>query len=117
MSIEKISSQILEVVPLAMRSIRSEMRGLAQPELSVAQFRILARLEFKPHSNKDLAEWVGVSTAAMSRTIDTLVKRGFVQRHIPKHDRREVVLTLTVKGKKKFQSIEDSTKQRLLYFC
>lgn len=113
MSIEKISSQMLEIIPLTMRAIRGEMRGLAQPELSIAQFRILARLDFRAHSNKDLAEWVGVSTAAMSRTINGLVRRGLVQRHPTPHDRREVVLTLTAKGKKKFESIEDATKQKL----
>jgi DNA-binding MarR family transcriptional regulator len=113
MSVEKISSNLLEVIPLIMRAIRSEMRGLAQPELSVAQFRVLARLEYKPHSNKDLAEWAGVAKATMSRTIDILVTRELVKRTLTVHDRREVILSLTPKGIRKFKSIENETKKRL----
>lgn len=114
MSAEKISADMLAIIPSAMRAIRAEMRGLAQPELSVAQFRILARLDFKPHSNNELAEWVGVSKAAMSRTIDLLVNRGLVQRTHSVFDRRELILSLTKAGKQKFQAIEDATMQKLI---
>lgn len=105
---------MLEVIPVSMRAIRAEMRGLAQPELSIAQFRILARLHYKVHSNKEIAEWMGISTAAMSRAIDNLVKAGLVERSVTPHDRRELFLSLTAKGKKKFQSIEDATKKKLM---
>ncbi len=111
---EELSNILLEVIPIAMRKIRAEMRGLAQPELSVAQFRILARLDLKPHSNKELAEWVGVSTAAMSRTVDVLVKRGLIQRKSTRSDRREVELTLTHAGKKKFNTIKAATRRKLV---
>lgn len=113
MSPEKISSDILEIIPFVMRSIRAEMRGLAQPDLSVAQFRILARLDLRAHSNKELAEWIGVSTATMSRTMDGLVNQGFVHRKQTAHDRREVELSLTTRGQKKFETIKSKTKSRL----
>ena len=105
---------MIEIIPIAMRAIRREMRGHAMPELSVAQFRILSRLDREPQSNKQLAEWVGVSTAAMSRTIEGLVVRGYVQRKAAENDRREVVLGLSQNGKKKYESIKESTKTKLM---
>lgn len=114
MGANKTCAKLIEVTPLVMRTIRSEMRGLAQPELSVAQFRLLARLNYKPHSNKDLATWAGISTATMSRTMDQLVHRGLVKRELKNDNRREVVLSLTPKGKNKFQALEEKTKDQLL---
>jgi DNA-binding MarR family transcriptional regulator len=114
MNAKKISSELIEVVPTVMRTIRSEMRGVALPELSIAQFRILMRLDREPQSNKQLAEWVGISTAAMSRTIEVLVVRGYVHRKPAENDRREVVLALTPQGKKKYDTIKEISKMKLV---
>jgi DNA-binding MarR family transcriptional regulator len=114
MNAKKVSSETIEIIPTVMRTIRSEMRGVALPELSIAQFRILMRLDREPQSNKQLAEWVGVSTAAMSRTIEVLVVRGYVQRKAAESDRREVILGLTSQGKKKYETIKESAKMKLL---
>jgi DNA-binding MarR family transcriptional regulator len=96
-----------------MRSIRQEMRRLAQPELTVAQFRILTRLDLSPHTNKQLSEWMGISASTLCRTIDVLVKHGYVARRSARADRREVSLLLTVKGKRKYDSIEQATRKML----
>ena len=96
-----------------MRAIRKEMRWLAQPELTVAQFRILTRLDICPHTNKQLSEWMGISAASMCRTLDVLVRRGYVTRKTAIEDRREVNLVLTTKGKRKFDSIEQATRRML----
>lgn len=113
MNAKKVSSEIIEIIPTVMRTIRSEMRGAALPELSIAQFRILMRLDREPQSNKQLAEWVGVSTAAMSRTIEVLVVRGYVHRRAAESDRREVILALTALGKKKYEAIKEFAKLKL----
>lgn len=114
MTNKDLTSDLIEIIPIAMRAIRSEMRGLALPELSVAQFRILSRLAREPQSNKQIAEWVGISTAAMSRTIEVLVSRHLVQRKREAlKDRREVVLCLTSAGKRKYEDIKFATKLKL----
>lgn len=110
---QKLSSEIIEIVPTIMRTIRSEMREVALPELTIAQFRILMRLDHGCHSNKQLAEWVGISTAAMSRTIEVLVVKGYVQRKVAANDRREVILALTAQGKKKYEAIKEMAKLKL----
>lgn len=108
-----LSSEILDILPPTMRIIRSEMRGLASPELTVAQFRILTRLQQGQQSNKQLAEWMGISPATLCRIVDNLVRRGFVSRQHSQKDRREVVLVLTMKGKKKYEMIKLSTGKML----
>lgn len=113
MNIKKVSSEIIEVIPTVMRTIRSEMRGVALPEMTIAQFRILMRLDHGSHTNKQLAEWVGISTAAMSRTIEVLVVKGYVQRKAAENDRREVILALTAQGKKKYEAIKEMAKLKL----
>lgn len=113
MELEKVSADLIAIVPVVMRLIRAEMRGLAQPELSIAQFRILARLSVEPHTNKRLAEWMGVSTPTMSRTLSGLVQRGYVTRKSTNDDKREVSLSLTKKGKEKFAGIEERTRLRV----
>jgi DNA-binding MarR family transcriptional regulator len=72
------------------------------------------RLDREPQSNKQLAEWVGISTAAMSRTIEVLVVRGYVHRKPAENDRREVVLALTPQGKKKYDTIKEISKMKLV---
>jgi len=113
MNAKKVSSEIIEVIPTVMRTIRSEMRKVALPELTIAQFRILMRLDHGCQSNKQLAEWVGISTAAMSRTIEVLVVKGYVQRKAAESDRREVILALTAQGKKKYEAIKEMAKLTL----
>ncbi|MCC2678776.1 MAG: MarR family transcriptional regulator [Pseudobdellovibrio sp.] len=113
MNAKKVSSEIIEVIPTVMRTIRSEMRKVALPEMTIAQFRILMRLDHGCQSNKQLAEWVGISTAAMSRTIEVLVVKGYVQRKSAESDRREVILALTAQGKKKYEAIKEMAKLTL----
>lgn len=113
MNAKKLSSEIIEVVPDVMRIIRDEMRGGALSDLSMGQFRILAKLDRQPQSNKQLAEWVGISTAAMSRTIELMVGLGYIQRKAAVEDRREVVLGLTPQGRKKYESIKELAQLKL----
>src|SRR5580692_10311368 len=112
-ALDNVSTEILEVLPPTMREIRNDMRWLAQPELTVAQFRVLTRLDAFPHTNKQLAEWMGISAASMCRTLDVLVKRGYVTRRPAQDDRREVNLALTAKGKSRFGGIELATRRML----
>ena len=93
-----LSKLFLDAVPLAMRSIRTEMRGIASTGLTTPQFRVIARLSKGTATNGELAEWMGVSAPTMSRMVDTLVRRELVVRKAESADRREVKLILSQKG-------------------
>jgi DNA-binding MarR family transcriptional regulator len=55
----------------------------------------------------DLAEFLGLDTSTLSRTIQGLVMLGLVNRQINEKDRRYIVISLTEQGRKVFNEIED----------
>ena len=57
-------------------------------------------------SLKEVAEILHTEKSCMSRTVDSLVKKGYVDRRISTKDRRYVMLDLTEKGRKHFERIE-----------
>ena len=85
----------------------------AQPELTIAQFRVLARLQHAPQTNKQLADWIGISTPSMCRTVDVLEKKALVERSAGQKDRREILVTLTAKGREKFSGFKSITQKKI----
>lgn len=57
---------------------------------------------------KDLAEKLNADKGNLSRTIESLVKRGFVKRTGSGRDRRAVIVSLTEQGKLKAGSINET---------
>ena len=93
------ASALLDAMPKAMGWIRTTMRAAMRDELTVPQFRILVHLSKRgPLTNGALAERQGVSIAAMSRMVETLVKKGLVDRESSVVDRRALVIAVTPKG-------------------
>jgi DNA-binding MarR family transcriptional regulator len=66
--------------------------------LTLAQYRILARVQAGMGKASVLGEIQGVSLPAMSRMVDTLVRKGLLLRSPNSEDRRQVVLQLTRRG-------------------
>lgn len=100
-----LARHFLEVIPGAMRAIRFEMRRVAQADLSVPMFRILAQLSSGPATNRELAENLGVSEPGACRLVASLVKKGYVRQARCEKDRRRVYVELTSSGLKKFETI------------
>lgn len=98
-STERCAEALIEVVPSVMRTIRLLMRAERASDLSVPQFRALGYVRRHPRTSLSaVAEHLGLSVAAVSRLIDTLVARGLVARHTSESDRRYVVLELSAAG-------------------
>ena len=57
-------------------------------------------------SVKELAEILKIDKSGISRNVEELVQKGFVERKSSEEDRRYVVLNLTDKGNEKFNKIE-----------
>lgn len=109
----ELARLILETVPQSMRTIRNEMRKSSKDVLTVPQFRVLNRLSKNPHTNGDLAEWMGVSAPSMSRMVELLVKRGLIRRKQSGPDRRQLALTCTQKGMDMTSQIRESVQKSL----
>ncbi len=99
-SSEDCAREMLEVVPMIMRVIRSQMRSHRTPELSVPQFRTLTFLDrHRGASLSDVAEHIGLTRPSASKLIDSMVARGLVSRKGSRVDRRRVRLALTNRGR------------------
>jgi DNA-binding MarR family transcriptional regulator len=93
------AAQLIEVVPLVMREIRRLMRQRGSEELSVPHFRALGYVQRHPGcSLSEVAEHLGLSVAATSRLVDTLVADGFLERRPSSIDRRYIQLHLSARG-------------------
>src|SRR5436853_281870 len=98
--LETTAWEVLEVIPMVMRTVRSEMRLHRGPGLSVPHFRVLAYLGRNAGTSlSEVAEHVGLQLPSMSTLVDGLVTRGLVTRAPSAADRRRVTLTLTPSGR------------------
>jgi len=109
----ELSGVLLDVIPLIMRSIRGSMRDFTGSNLTVPQFRALAFVSLQPCSNKQLADWQGVSLPAVSRMVEYLVKHRLLVRTADRSDRRQVQLHLSKHGKEQFERLRKALQLQL----
>jgi DNA-binding MarR family transcriptional regulator len=109
--VEATAQQVLDIVPLVMRTIRAEFRSQRSTDLSVPQFRTLAYIKNNDGASlSSLAAHLGLTLPSMSKLIDGLVGRGFVARNAHDEDRRKICLQLTPIGKSELASAYDPTQ-------
>ena len=105
------AQEILDVVPVVMRSIRAELRRHRTADLSVPQFRTLAFIDRKADASlSDVAEHIGLTLPSMSKIVEGLVVRKFVTRQTARDDRRRMTLALTARGLTALQSSRTATR-------
>jgi DNA-binding MarR family transcriptional regulator len=113
-SSEQCAVELLEAVPLIMRSIRSKMRDLRDSDTSVPQFRILAYIGRHPGASlSDVANHVGITPPSASHFVDDLVSKRLAKRKTNPRDRRHIVLALTPSGKAKMQKVRKAARTHL----
>ncbi len=113
--VEDTAQQVLDVVPIIMRVIRSKFRSQRSRDLSVAQFRTLAYIKNNNGASlSDLAANIGLTLPSMSKLIDGLVSRGFVDRSSHSEDRRKICLQLTPAGKSELDAAYGHTQAFLV---
>lgn len=75
--------------------------------VSQTQCFLIVEIGRKPGiSVKELAEILRTDKSAISRSVEELVQKGFVERNPSKEDRRYVELQLLTKGQERFEKIE-----------
>jgi DNA-binding MarR family transcriptional regulator len=105
---------ILDIIPAVMRTIRTRMRQEAAFELTVVQFRALARaVRTGGISVSEIAEHVGLTLPSASKLVDGLVKRGYLRRRIHPSDRRISMIEPTAKGKRALQTARGAARKHL----
>jgi DNA-binding MarR family transcriptional regulator len=107
---ERCAHELLEVVPIVMRDIRSKMRSRRPPDLTVPQFRTLAFVNSNEGSSLlEVANHMGLTPASTSRLVDGLVTRGMMTRQDDAADRRRVRLGATPLGLKILEASRQGT--------
>ena len=112
------AKQLLDVIPRTMRVLRAEFAAMARDEmgereLSVSQFRTLLHVSRGAVNNSKLAELMGLSVAATSRMVDSVVRGGLLRRRTSKSDRRQVTLSLTQDGRETVDRAQVLMRERL----
>ena len=112
--IDECANDIIDVVPIMMRVIRSHLRRHGARELSIPHFRTLTFVyNHEGTSLSDVAEHIGLSLPAMSTLVDGLVSRGLIIRQENREDRRRMTLSLTNSGRAKLDSAYKATRIQL----
>jgi MarR family transcriptional regulator, lower aerobic nicotinate degradation pathway regulator len=91
--------ELLHVVMLVMRTVAAEMRRSRRP-LAPTQMGSLMRIGAGPCTMSELARHQAVSLPTISRSVDMLVRRGWVERGTDRSDRRQSMVRLTPRGRR-----------------
>ena len=113
LSPQEAAHQLLEVIPVVMREIRTEMRSRRSPDLTVPQFRTLSFVNRNVGSSLlEVANHLGLTPPSTSRIVDGLIYRKMMTREDHPNDRRRVKLTVTQVGE---QILQASRQDALTY--
>jgi long-chain acyl-CoA synthetase len=105
--VQPVIDKFWESIPPVWRQTRMQIRGIAfqKFQMSVEQFQVLRRIRRGSTSVSALAEASQTGLPAVSKAVESLVKRGLVQRSSDPLDRRKVPLALTDEGQRVLQVI------------
>jgi MarR family transcriptional regulator, organic hydroperoxide resistance regulator len=104
--------ELLRVAMLVMRTLSAEMRQGHAP-LAPTQMAALARVSEGPCTLSDLARHKAVSLSTISKSIDVLGRRGWVERCVDKHDRRQTMVRLTPKGRRALTAMKRRAERHI----
>jgi len=109
--VEETAHQVLDTIPVVMRTIRAEFRNQRSTDLSVPQFRTLAFIKNNDGASlSSLANHIGLTLPSMSKLVDGMVSRGLVGRDEHQKDRRRICLRLTPQGKRELEAAHGHTQ-------
>lgn len=108
----QLAQQIVEIVPLVMRSVAADLRQVTH-FVDQSHFHLLWVLEHSACTLSELAEKRSVSLPTISNSITTLEERGWVQRTRSTADRRKVVIEITDAGRDILNHVRHHTVKRV----
>ena len=81
-------------------------------DCTYAQCHVIWETAQKPNiSVMELATRLNIGKSAVSRTVDDLVAKGYLQRNLNPHDRRYVEIQLTAAGKTTYEEIKQTSRR------
>jgi DNA-binding MarR family transcriptional regulator len=101
----KAARELLRAVMLVMRTVAADLRRSSDDPLAPAQFGTMMKVATGPCTMSDLARHQAVSLPTVSKSIDALVRRGFIERCVDPIDRRQTLVRLTPAGERKMADV------------
>src|SRR5262245_47829135 len=96
-----------------MRSVSAHLRQTSSKPLAPAQLGTLLKIGAGPCTLSELARHQAVSLPTVSRSVDMLVRRGWVERTIDEADRRQTLLGLTDQGREVLADVKMRAEQHV----
>ncbi|MBW2454388.1 MAG: MarR family transcriptional regulator [Deltaproteobacteria bacterium] len=87
-----------------------ERESVCCGSVTVPQCLVLQELLDAPRDMSALAAQAGASLSSMTRLVDGLERKGWVERHRPGEDRRRVVVDLTDEGREQASELREQTE-------
>jgi len=110
--VQVTAQQVMDVVPLVMRTIRAKLRERRAADISVPQFRAMAYINRNEGASLSvLSTHIGLTLPSMSKLIDGLVSRKLINRTGHSQDRRRVCLSLTPQGREELNAAYGHTQK------
>jgi DNA-binding MarR family transcriptional regulator len=96
-SIRTGAAELLDVVNLVTQAVWTDLRR-SGAAIEPTQWTTLRLLAARPCTMSEIARHKAVSLPTISRSVDMLVKRGWVERCVDDADRRQTLVRLTSAG-------------------
>jgi DNA-binding MarR family transcriptional regulator len=93
------TAELLDVVSLVTQAVWTDLRR-SGAAIEATQWTTLRLLAPAPCTMSELARHKAVSLPTVSRSVDMLVRRGWVERCVDDSDRRQTLVRLTVDGRR-----------------
>lgn len=116
LTITQFADELSKVMPVVMKEFsRRQANELYKGKITLPQVLILELLDKEQESKmKDIACFMGVSTAAATGIVERLVKYGYVIRIFDPGDRRIIRIKLTPKGAELIKRIKLQRQQMVI---
>jgi len=96
------------------RKIGVLKEGLLGSPLSLSEGRVLYELAQHDHTRaSELAQELGLDSGYLSRMLKSFEAKGVVTKHASKSDRRQIILTLTDRGREMFATIDVRSRDEI----
>ncbi len=113
LTISEFADKVNELMPVIMREyVKSQGREFYKLKITMPQFFVMDYLNHNGETRMtDLAEFVNVTTAAMTGIVDRLVRDGYLMRVSDPDDRRIIKVRLTSKGSSIVRNVVEKRKE------
>jgi len=116
LTLQEFADRLGEVMPVVIKEFsRRQTRELFKGKITLPQILIMEFLKKKGVSKmKDLAAFLGVSTAAVTGIVERLVRYAYAERQFDPADRRVIKIRLTARGQGLIRKIEEQRRRMVI---